>query len=188
MAGRPPEASPPARWRRSPSAWRRRASPGRPTEEAQRLWEAIAGALAQLAELQALAEGDGADILAFQAAMLEDPELSDPAFAALSEGALGRRGLERGAGGANPRIRNGRRRAFPGARDRYRRYPRPRAGGVARGARRSRASPRARSCLRTTFRRRGFFQPIGAAAAPSRSPEEAPLAMSRRLRARAACR
>jgi len=57
-----------------------------PTEEAQRLWEAIAGALAQLAKLQALADGDGADILAFQAAMLEDPELSDPAFTALHEG------------------------------------------------------------------------------------------------------
>jgi phosphotransferase system enzyme I (PtsI) len=59
---------------------------GTPAEEAERLRRAIAGALGQLAELQAQAEGDGADILAFQEAMLEDPELAGPAFAALSEG------------------------------------------------------------------------------------------------------
>src|SRR3954452_16484597 len=59
---------------------------GTPTEEAERLRHAIAGALEQLTELQAVAESEGADVLAFQAAMLEDPELADPAFAALSAG------------------------------------------------------------------------------------------------------
>ena len=60
---------------------------GAPQEERGRLAAAIAEALSQLEALLGAAEGDGADILAFQVAMLEDPELSDPAFAALDEGA-----------------------------------------------------------------------------------------------------
>ena len=59
---------------------------GTPAEEAERLRQAIAGALQQLAQLEAQAEGDGAEILGFQAAMLEDPELASPAFATLGDG------------------------------------------------------------------------------------------------------
>ena len=97
------------------------------------------------------------------------PRAGRPSIRSAWRRALGRRRLERGAGGANPRIRNGRRCAFPGARDRHRRHPRPRASGVARALPPKPASPRARSCWRATFRRRGFFRPIGAAAARSRS-------------------
>ena len=59
---------------------------GTPEEERERLSVAIAEALGQLEALLGAAEGDGADILAFQVAMLEDPELADPAFAALADG------------------------------------------------------------------------------------------------------
>jgi phosphotransferase system enzyme I (PtsI) len=59
---------------------------GSPAEEIARLSQAIAQALNQLEALQARADDEGADILAFQAAMLEDPELAGPAIAALAEG------------------------------------------------------------------------------------------------------
>jgi phosphoenolpyruvate-protein phosphotransferase (PTS system enzyme I) len=59
---------------------------GTPDEERARLSAAIAAALGQLEALLGEAEGDGADILAFQVAMLEDPELADPAFVALDRG------------------------------------------------------------------------------------------------------
>jgi len=59
---------------------------GSPAEEQRRLRRAVAEALAELAALEARAEGDGADILAFQTAMLEDTELASPAFAAIAEG------------------------------------------------------------------------------------------------------
>ena len=59
---------------------------GTPAAEIERLRRAIAEALAQLETLQAQADDDGADILAFQSAMLDDPELADPAFAALAAG------------------------------------------------------------------------------------------------------
>src|ERR1700712_4328633 len=59
---------------------------GSPDEEHRRLSEAIILALHQLETLQQRAEGDGADILAFQSAMLEDPELAAPAFSLIAEG------------------------------------------------------------------------------------------------------
>ena len=59
---------------------------GTPAQERERLNQAVAEALAQLEALQAQADEDGADILAFQSAMLEDPELAEPAFAALADG------------------------------------------------------------------------------------------------------
>jgi phosphoenolpyruvate-protein phosphotransferase (PTS system enzyme I) len=59
---------------------------GSPEEEAAALKGAVSEALGQLERLLGQSEGDGADILAFQIAMLEDPELGDPAFAAIDEG------------------------------------------------------------------------------------------------------
>jgi phosphotransferase system enzyme I (PtsI) len=56
---------------------------GAPAGEAEALRNAIARALGQLANLAARADGDGADILAFQIAMLEDEALAEPAFAAI---------------------------------------------------------------------------------------------------------
>lgn len=53
--------------------------------ERHALATAIAEAVAAIAVLMAKAEGDAADILSFQLAMLEDPALSDPAYAAISE-------------------------------------------------------------------------------------------------------
>ena len=61
---------------------------GAPDEEERRLRGALAAALRQLNELMERAAGDGADILAFQVAMLEDPELGAPAFAALEKGVI----------------------------------------------------------------------------------------------------
>ena len=53
---------------------------GDPVSEAEALRRAIADALSQLSNLAACSEGDGADILAFQIAMLEDPALAESAF------------------------------------------------------------------------------------------------------------
>jgi phosphotransferase system enzyme I (PtsI) len=60
---------------------------GDPAAEAEALQKAIAGALDQLAKLSADADSDGADILAFQIAMLEDESLRAGAFAAIGAGA-----------------------------------------------------------------------------------------------------
>src|SRR5271169_5404062 len=60
---------------------------GEPAAEAQALRQAIASALGQLSELAARAESDGADILAFQIAMLEDETLAESAMAAINAGA-----------------------------------------------------------------------------------------------------
>jgi phosphoenolpyruvate-protein phosphotransferase (PTS system enzyme I) len=59
---------------------------GEPVAEAAALRDAIATALEQLSQLSAHAKSDGADILAFQIAMLEDEALAAPAFAAITEG------------------------------------------------------------------------------------------------------
>src|SRR5271166_5798464 len=59
---------------------------GEPFAEVQALRSAIAAALGQLGNLAAKAGRDGADILAFQIAMLEDETLSDSAFAAIGAG------------------------------------------------------------------------------------------------------
>lgn len=59
---------------------------GGPAEEATALSDAIAEALVQLGALAHAAAGDGADIIGFQLAMLEDDELSLEAFAAIRRG------------------------------------------------------------------------------------------------------
>jgi phosphotransferase system enzyme I (PtsI) len=59
---------------------------GEPATEAQALRNAIAAALKQLKNLAANAGSDGADILAFQIAMLEDETLSETAFASIGTG------------------------------------------------------------------------------------------------------
>jgi phosphoenolpyruvate-protein phosphotransferase (PTS system enzyme I) len=57
-----------------------------PVAETQALRSAIASALEQLGDLASKAESDGADILAFQIAMLEDEALSEAALAAIGAG------------------------------------------------------------------------------------------------------
>lgn len=53
---------------------------------AAELRQAIAAAIGELGDLAANAEGEGADMLAFQIAMLEDDALSEAAFAAIANG------------------------------------------------------------------------------------------------------
>ena len=60
---------------------------GDPSGEARALRDAIGAALEQLARLVEDAETDGADILSFQIAMLEDDALTETAFRAISAGA-----------------------------------------------------------------------------------------------------
>jgi phosphotransferase system enzyme I (PtsI) len=60
---------------------------GAPAAESEALREAMAGAAGELAALMERSEGQGADILAFQVAMLEDEALSAPAFDAIAAGA-----------------------------------------------------------------------------------------------------
>jgi phosphoenolpyruvate-protein phosphotransferase (PTS system enzyme I) len=62
-------------------------SGGDPAAEAAALRGAIATALGALGELAANLDGDGAEILAFQIAMLEDEALATQAFAEIAEGA-----------------------------------------------------------------------------------------------------
>jgi phosphotransferase system enzyme I (PtsI) len=69
----------------SPNSGKRNS--GDPVAEAQALRRAIAAALSDLSDLAANAEGDGAEILAFQIAMLEDDTLAEPAFAIIAAGA-----------------------------------------------------------------------------------------------------
>ena len=57
-----------------------------PVAETQALRSAIASALEQLGDLASKAESDGADILAFQIAMLEDEALSEAPLAAIGAG------------------------------------------------------------------------------------------------------
>jgi phosphotransferase system enzyme I (PtsI) len=57
-----------------------------PVAETQALRSAIASALEQLGDLAGKAQSDGADILAFQIAMLEDEALSEAALAAIGAG------------------------------------------------------------------------------------------------------
>jgi phosphoenolpyruvate-protein phosphotransferase (PTS system enzyme I) len=59
---------------------------GEPDEEAAALRGAIAAAIGQLSQLAAHAQDDGAAILAFQIAMLEDEALAASAFAAIARG------------------------------------------------------------------------------------------------------
>ncbi len=59
---------------------------GSPDEERSALAAAITAATDGLAEVIATADGDGADILEFQVAMLSDDALAAPAFAAIAAG------------------------------------------------------------------------------------------------------
>jgi len=64
----------------------RRRPSGDATGEAAALRGAIDAAIAHIRGLIASAQGDAAEILGFQVAMLEDPALSESAFAAIAEG------------------------------------------------------------------------------------------------------
>jgi len=64
-----------------------RRTPGDPAQEAAALKAAIEGATTELAELIEAEQGEAADILEFQVAMLEDDALAEGAFAAISTGA-----------------------------------------------------------------------------------------------------
>ena len=77
---------------------------GEPVAEAQALRDAIAAALEQLWDLAANAGSDGADILAFQIAMLEDETLSETAFAAIGAGVTADRAWRSGARCRNRRL------------------------------------------------------------------------------------
>jgi phosphoenolpyruvate-protein phosphotransferase (PTS system enzyme I) len=59
---------------------------GNPAQETAALKMAIEGATAELAELVEAVQGEAADILAFQVAMLEDDALAEGAFDAISAG------------------------------------------------------------------------------------------------------
>jgi phosphotransferase system enzyme I (PtsI) len=59
---------------------------GNPVQETAALKMAIEGAIAELAELVEAVQGEAADILAFQVAMLEDDALAEGAFDAISAG------------------------------------------------------------------------------------------------------
>jgi phosphotransferase system enzyme I (PtsI) len=63
----------------------RRAASSDPAIEAAALRDAVAAALAETHELEARSDGETADMIAFQAAMLEDEELFRPAVAAWAE-------------------------------------------------------------------------------------------------------
>ena len=69
------------------AAWPAPRPAGTPAEEDAALTASIAAAIADLAALEARAQREGADVLAFQIAMLEDPALSEPARRAIAAGA-----------------------------------------------------------------------------------------------------
>ncbi len=71
---------------------------GDPVAEATALRDAIGAALEQLSGLVARAGSDGADILAFQIAMLEDETLSESAFTAIGAGVTADRAWHTGLG------------------------------------------------------------------------------------------
>jgi phosphotransferase system enzyme I (PtsI) len=70
---------------------------GSADEESRRMRAAIASASAELAALRKrVGDGEAQTILAFQVAMLADPVVTEPAFAAIEEGgARSRRGAPR---------------------------------------------------------------------------------------------
>lgn len=74
-------------WRpAAPAAARAAREAGAPAEEDAALRAALAAAGAQLGALMAAADADGADILEFQAMLLEDDDMLAPAFAAIAQG------------------------------------------------------------------------------------------------------
>ena len=77
----------------------RKRSGGDPVAEAEALRRAIAAALSELSDLAANAKGDGAEILAFQIAMLEDETLAEPAFAMIAAGASADQGWRKALDG-----------------------------------------------------------------------------------------
>src|SRR3954453_15051459 len=64
----------------------RRTASDDPAQEAAALRAAIEGARAEIAEQIKTIQGELADILEFQVAMLEDDALADPAYGVISEG------------------------------------------------------------------------------------------------------
>ena len=64
----------------------RRTASGDPAQEAAALQAAIEGATAEIAELIETIQGEVADILEFQVAMLEDDALAEAAYDAISAG------------------------------------------------------------------------------------------------------
>lgn len=60
---------------------------GSSTEEAAALTTAVTRALAELRDLQKTLTDDAAEMVGFQIAMLEDPALAEPAYAAINDGA-----------------------------------------------------------------------------------------------------
>src|SRR5579863_9629101 len=70
----------------------RNRSVGNPAAESRALHRAIAAALSELSDLAANAEGDGAQILTFQIAMLEADTLAEPAFTMIAAGASAHEG------------------------------------------------------------------------------------------------
>jgi phosphotransferase system enzyme I (PtsI) len=69
------------------SVARREGQTGNPEQEAAKLRQAIAGAIAAIEKLQAKAGDDAGEILEFQVAMLGDDALAEAAFVAIAEGA-----------------------------------------------------------------------------------------------------
>jgi phosphoenolpyruvate-protein phosphotransferase (PTS system enzyme I) len=67
-------------------ATRTRTASGDPAIETAALKAALAAAAEQLSALAARSEGDAAEILAFQIALLDDDALAEPAFAAIADG------------------------------------------------------------------------------------------------------
>ncbi len=135
-------AGPRARARRGPARRRRRCAPGSgdPAAEAAALRTAIAAR--DRSARRVSSAGDrrgGAEILAFQVAMLEDDALADRAFAEIAAGAAGGPRLARGAGRGDRRLRGGRGRVFPRPRRRSRGHPRPGARRTRRRGRRARS-------------------------------------------------
>ena len=102
---------------------------GEPAAEAQALRNAIASALGQLLDLAARAESDGADILAFQIAMLEDETLAEAAFSAIEVGATADRAWRTALDDRDTRVRVVRGRTFQGAFERLARHTRSGARG-----------------------------------------------------------
>ncbi len=69
-----------------PQVAARRVATGDPGREGAALTAAIATAASELAAVVGAAEGDAADILGFQVALLDDDALAEPAFAAIAGG------------------------------------------------------------------------------------------------------
>src|SRR5688500_3510540 len=72
--------------RRLSHALKTRIATGDPAAEREALKAALAQSIAELGDLMGRVEGEAADILGFQVAMLEDDALAAPAMSAIAEG------------------------------------------------------------------------------------------------------